>query len=106
MCATKIGKVCASDHALNAAEEMAAMNDGIKKKKYTARRTRRFRSESLSAASPGSIPKRHTRLSVSSLIQANILRNRSTSLIVSLIMYVSMAHWISEKWLTMNLPEA
>ncbi|MBQ6236429.1 MAG: ketopantoate reductase family protein [Clostridia bacterium] len=31
MCATKIGKVCASDHALNAVEEMSALNEGLKR---------------------------------------------------------------------------
>ena len=31
MCATKIGKVCASDHALNAVEEMSALNAGLKR---------------------------------------------------------------------------
>ncbi|MBR2265026.1 MAG: ketopantoate reductase family protein [Solobacterium sp.] len=31
MCATVIGKICASDHALNAAEEMSALNEGLKK---------------------------------------------------------------------------
>ena len=31
MCATVIGKICASDHALNAAEEMSAMNEDLKK---------------------------------------------------------------------------
>ncbi len=31
MCATVIGKICASDHALNAAEEMSALNVGLKK---------------------------------------------------------------------------
>lgn len=31
MCATVIGKICASDHALNAVEEMSALNDGLKK---------------------------------------------------------------------------
>lgn len=30
MCATVIGKVCASDHALNAVEEMTALNEGLK----------------------------------------------------------------------------
>ena len=30
MCSTRIGKICASDHAMNAAEEMAAMNEGLK----------------------------------------------------------------------------
>ncbi len=31
MCATKIGKICASDHALNAVEEMSALNEGLKR---------------------------------------------------------------------------
>ncbi len=31
MCATVIGKICASDHALNAAEEMSALNEGLKR---------------------------------------------------------------------------
>ena len=31
MCATVIGKICASDHALNAVEEMSALNDGLKR---------------------------------------------------------------------------
>ena len=31
MCATVIGEICASDHALNAAEEMSALNEGLKK---------------------------------------------------------------------------
>ena len=31
MCATVIGKICASDHALNATEEMSALNEGLKK---------------------------------------------------------------------------
>ncbi len=31
MCSTVIGKICASDHALNAVEEMSALNDGLKK---------------------------------------------------------------------------
>jgi len=31
MCATVIGKICASDHALNAIEEMSALNDSLKK---------------------------------------------------------------------------
>lgn len=31
MCATIIGKICASDHALNAEEEMSALNEGLKK---------------------------------------------------------------------------
>ena len=30
MCATVIGKICASDHALNAVEEMSALNNGMK----------------------------------------------------------------------------
>ena len=30
MCSTVIGKICASDHAMNAVEEMAAMNEGLK----------------------------------------------------------------------------
>ena len=30
MCSTRIGKVCASDHAMSAVEEMAAMNEGLK----------------------------------------------------------------------------
>ncbi len=30
MCATVIGKICASDHALNAVEEMSALNEGLK----------------------------------------------------------------------------
>ena len=30
ICSTKIGKVCASDHALNAIEEMSALNEGLK----------------------------------------------------------------------------
>ena len=29
--ATVIGKICASDHALNATEEMSALNEGLKK---------------------------------------------------------------------------
>jgi 2-dehydropantoate 2-reductase len=31
MCATVIGKICASDHALNATEEMSALNERLKK---------------------------------------------------------------------------
>ncbi len=31
MCSTVIGKICASDHALNAVEEMSALNDGLKR---------------------------------------------------------------------------
>lgn len=31
MCATVIGRICASDHALNAIEEMSALNEGLKK---------------------------------------------------------------------------
>ena len=31
MCTTVIGKICASDHALNATEEMSALNEGLKK---------------------------------------------------------------------------
>ncbi len=31
MCATVIGKICASDHALNAVEELSALNEGLKK---------------------------------------------------------------------------
>ena len=31
MCTTVIGKICASDHALNAVEEMSALNEGLKK---------------------------------------------------------------------------
>ncbi len=31
MCSTVIGKICASDHALNAVEEMSAMNQGLKR---------------------------------------------------------------------------
>ncbi len=31
MCATVIGKICASDHALNAIEEMSALNEGLKR---------------------------------------------------------------------------
>ena len=31
MCSTVIGKICASDHALNAAEEMSALNECLKK---------------------------------------------------------------------------
>ena len=31
MCSTVIGKICASDHALNAVEEMSALNEGLKK---------------------------------------------------------------------------
>ena len=31
MCATVIGKICASDHALNATEEMSALNEGLKR---------------------------------------------------------------------------
>ena len=31
MCATPLGKVCASDHALNATEEMSALNNDFKK---------------------------------------------------------------------------
>ncbi len=31
MCATVIGKICASDHALNAVEEMSALNEDLKK---------------------------------------------------------------------------
>ena len=30
MCSTVIGKICASDHAMNAVEEMAAVNEGLK----------------------------------------------------------------------------
>ena len=30
MCSTKIGKICASDHALNAVEEMTALNEELK----------------------------------------------------------------------------
>ncbi len=30
MCSTAIGKICAADHALNAVEEMAALNEGLK----------------------------------------------------------------------------
>ena len=30
MCSTVIGKICASDHALNAVEEMSALNEGLK----------------------------------------------------------------------------
>ena len=30
MCATVIGKICASNHALNATEEMSALNEGLK----------------------------------------------------------------------------
>ena len=30
MCATSLGKLCASDHALNATEEMGALNEGMK----------------------------------------------------------------------------
>ena len=29
MCSTKIGKICASDHAMNAEEEMAALDAGL-----------------------------------------------------------------------------
>ena len=31
MCATSLGKICASDHAMNAAEEMSALNTELKK---------------------------------------------------------------------------
>ncbi len=31
MCSTVIGKICASDHALNAVEEMSALNEGLKR---------------------------------------------------------------------------
>ena len=31
MCATRIGKICASDHALNAVEEMTALNEELKR---------------------------------------------------------------------------
>ena len=31
ICASVIGKICASDHALNAVEEMSALNEGLKK---------------------------------------------------------------------------
>lgn len=31
MCSTRIGKICASDHAMNAAEEMLALDNGLKK---------------------------------------------------------------------------
>ena len=31
MCSTVIGKICASDHAMNAVEEMAAVNEGLKR---------------------------------------------------------------------------
>lgn len=31
MCATPLGKICASDHAMNAIDEMSALNDGLKK---------------------------------------------------------------------------
>ena len=31
MCSTRIGKICASDHAMNASEEMLALNDGLKR---------------------------------------------------------------------------
>ena len=31
MCATPLGKICASDHAMNAVDEMMALNDGLKK---------------------------------------------------------------------------
>ena len=31
MCSTKIGKICASDHALNAVEEMTALNEELKR---------------------------------------------------------------------------
>ena len=31
MCSTVIGKICASDHAMNAVEEMSALNEGLKK---------------------------------------------------------------------------
>ena len=30
MCATSLGKICASDHAMNAAEEMSALNRDLK----------------------------------------------------------------------------
>lgn len=30
MCMTSIGKICASDHALNAVEEMSALNEDLK----------------------------------------------------------------------------
>lgn len=31
MCATSLGKICASDHAMNAVDEMSALNNGIKR---------------------------------------------------------------------------
>ena len=31
ICSTKIGQICASDHALNAVDEMTAMNEGLKR---------------------------------------------------------------------------
>ena len=31
MCATPLGQICASDHAMNAIDEMSALNDGLKK---------------------------------------------------------------------------
>ena len=31
MCATSLGKICASDHAMNATEEMSALNRDLKK---------------------------------------------------------------------------
>ena len=36
MCSTKIGKICASDHALNAVGEMAALNEDLKRFYITA----------------------------------------------------------------------
>ena len=30
MCATDLGKICVSDHAMNAAEEMSALNQDLK----------------------------------------------------------------------------
>ena len=30
MCATSLGKICASDHAMNAADEMSALNRDLK----------------------------------------------------------------------------
>lgn len=31
MCATSLGKICASDHAMNATDEMSALNRDLKK---------------------------------------------------------------------------
>ena len=30
MCATSLGKICASDHAMNAVDEMSALNQDLK----------------------------------------------------------------------------